>query len=390
VDKGPNPILTQYEGFINENFSQELRLQSSGSGGFKWLGGLFWQGNDPKHLQTTRQFTFASNPPDFADPTQYADQTTDTENRLREYAAFGNASYDFSQWTIETGLRVDYYTNSVRDPLYLLAGRISGTQLDPKFSMTYHLGADALVYGAISRGFEPAGLSEGFDVNGNPLITHYGAETTWNYELGMKSTLAPWLRLNTAVFYIDYRNRLFQTNILESGQLVSVVENIGPSHNYGAEMDLTAQLARGLLLTAGLGTTRAVWGNAPLFDSDLNVPTNLRGRLVPFTPQYQGSISLDWSHAIADDWTLGLRADASFVGRQNWDVTDHWSQTSYQLVNLGMRLEYKGLTLTGHVANVFDTKYNNIYVSAAELQAPFNVGSIGRPRMWTVGLDYRW
>jgi hypothetical protein len=55
-----------------------------------------------------------------------------------------------------------------------------------------------------------------------------------------------------------------------------------------------------------------------------------------------------------------------------------------------MRLEYKGLTLTGHVANVFDTKYNNIYVSAAELQAPFNVGSIGRPRLWTVGLDYRW
>ena len=93
---------------------------------------------------------------------------------------------------------------------------------------------------------------------------------------------------------------------------------------------------------------------------------------------------------IAADWTLGLRTDASFVGRQNWDVTDHWSQTSYQLVNLGMRLEYKGLTLTGHVANVFDTKYNNIYVSAAELQAPFNVGSIGRPRLWTVGLDYRW
>jgi iron complex outermembrane receptor protein len=390
VDKGPNPILDQYEGFRNENFSEELRLQSSSTGRFKWLGGLFWQGNDPKHLQTARQFTFASDPPNFADPTQYVYQTTNSENRLREYAAFGNASYDVAQWTVEAGVRVDYYTNSIRDPLYLLSGRISGTQVDPKFSVTYHFASDALVYGTISRGFEPAGLSEGFDVNGNPIITHFGAETTWNYELGLKSTLASWLRLNAALFYIDYQNRLFQTNILESGQFVSVVENIGPSHNYGAEMDLTAQLARGLLLTAGFGATKAVWGNAPTFDSDLNVPTNLDGRTAPYTPQYQSSLSLDWSHSISPDWTLGLRTDATFVGRQNWDVTDHWHQASYRLVNVGVRLGYKGLTLTGHVANVFDAKYNNVYGSAAELQAPFNVALIGRPRLWTVGIDYQW
>jgi iron complex outermembrane recepter protein len=390
VDKGPNPILDQYEGFRNENFSEELRLQSASSGRFKWLGGLFWQGNDPKHLQTTRQYTFASDPPDFTDPTQYVYQTTNTENRLREYAAFGTASYDLAQWTAEAGLRVDYYTNSIQDPLYLLSGRVTGTQVDPKLSVTYHLASDALVYGTISRGFEPAGLAEGFDSNGNPIITRFDAETTWNYELGLKSTLASWLRLNAALFYIDYRNRLFQTNILESGQFVSVVQNIGPSHNYGAEMDLTAQLARGLILTAGFGATKAVWGNVPIFDSDLNVPTNLDGRPAPFTPQYQGSLSLDWTHSIYADWILGLRTDATFVGRQNWDITDHWHQPSYQLVNAGVRLGYKGFTLSGHVANIFDAKYNTVYVSAAELQAPFNAAAIGRPRMWTVGIDYQW
>jgi len=44
----------------------------------------------------------------------------------------------------------------------------------------------------------------------------------------------------------------------------------------------------------------------------------------------------------------------------------------------------------GHVANIFNKLYNTEFISAAELQAPFNVAGISRPRMWSVSLKYRW
>ena len=136
--------------------------------------------------------------------------------------------------------------------------------------------------------------------------------------------------------------------------------------------------------------TEAVWGNVPYYDLDLNVPTNLNGRTAPYTPAYQGSLSLDWSHHLTENLVVGARADTSFVGQQNWDPTDHFQQPAYQLVNLGLRLEGAKWSVGAHVSNVFNKLYNTEFISAAEVQAPFNVAGIGRPRLWTVALNYRW
>ena len=55
-----------------------------------------------------------------------------------------------------------------------------------------------------------------------------------------------------------------------------------------------------------------------------------------------------------------------------------------------MRLECDHWSVRAHVSNVFNKLYNTEYISAAEVQAPFNVAGIGRPRLWTVALNYRW
>ena len=149
-------------------------------------------------------------------------------------------------------------------------------------------------------------------------------------------TLLDRVRFNAAVFYIQYNERLFQTNILESGQLVNITENIGASHNYGGEFDVSTRLGRELLVSGSFGVTRAIWGNIALFDSDLNQPTNLEGRWATNTPSYQGSVSLDWSHSLSAHLVFGARVDASFFGYSFWDVTDHYRQDPYQLVNLGI------------------------------------------------------
>jgi iron complex outermembrane receptor protein len=393
IDKGPLPLLTGYQNFETDVGSQEVRLANSGDGALKWLVGVFAQANDPSVFTKTVAFNGPSNPanpPDFNDPTQYSAQNTDVVQRHREYALFGNISYDWAKWTFETGLRADYNDSSLEDPVYRIAGEQHGTEVLPKVSISYHFDKDVMGYGTVSRGFQPGDLVEEFDIHGNPYAGRYRPETTWNYELGLKSTFFDRLRFNAAVFYIDYRDRLFQTVALEQNQFVQLTKNIGASRNYGGEFDFSARLTQDLLFTTSFGVTKAIWGNVPYFDLDLNQPTNLSGRTAPYAPDYQGSVSLDWSHHLTENLTVGARADTTLVGHQYWDPTDHFQQPAHQLVNLGIRLEGAKWSVAGHVSNVFNKLYNTEYVSAAEVQAPFNVAGIGRPRLWTINLSYRW
>jgi iron complex outermembrane recepter protein len=391
VDKGPLPFLTAHQAFKNDVGSQEVRLANTGDGAFKWLVGAFAQANEPSVFTNTVAFTGdPSNPANFDDPTQYGVQNTDVIQRHREYAVFGNVSYDWAKWTFETGVRADYNNSSLKDPIYGIANEQHGTQVLPKFSASYHFDKDVMGYGSISRGFQPGDLVEEFDANGNPFAGKYRAETTWNYELGLKSTFFDRLRFNAAVFYIDYRDRLFQTVALQANQFVQITKNIGASRNYGGEFDFSARITQDLLFTTSFGVTKAIWGNVPYYDLDLNQPTNLSGRTAPYAPDYQGSVSLDWSHHLTENLTVGARADTTLVGHQYWDPTDHFQQPAHQLVNLGVRLEGAQWSIAGHVSNVFNKLYNTEFVSAAEVQAPFNVAGIGRPRLWTVTLSYRW
>ena len=234
VDKGPLPFLTAYQNFLTNVGSEEIRVASTDSGPLKWLVGMFAQANDPSVFTVTRAFN--GDPSDdaaLADPSMYSNQDTDVKQRHREYALFGNASYDWADWTFEAGLRGDYNQSTLADPVYGISGDQHATEVLPKFSAAYHFAKDVMGYATVSRGFQPGDLVEQFDASGNAYVGSYRPETTWNYELGVKSTVLDRVRLNAAVFYIDYQQRLFQTVALEAAQFVQVTQNIGPSHNYG-------------------------------------------------------------------------------------------------------------------------------------------------------------
>jgi iron complex outermembrane receptor protein len=391
VDKGPLPFLSAYQNFKQDVGSQEVRLANSDAGAMKWLVGLFAQANNPNVFTATRSFNGdPSSDAALADPTMYSLQYTDVRQRHREYAVFGNASYDWAHLTFEAGVRADYNNSTLADPIYGIANNQHSTEVMPKFSVSYHFAKDVMGYATVARGYQPGDLVEQFDTGGNPYVGRYKPETTWNYELGFKSTLFDRVRFNAAVFYIDYQQRLFQTVALQANQFLQVTQNIGPSHNYGGEFDVSTRITPDLFVVAGFGATRATWGNTPYYDLDLNVPTNLNGRTAPYAPAYQGTISVDWSHRLNDALLFGARVDASFVGQQFWDPTDHYEQPAHQTVNAGVRVEGGKWSVAGHVSNVFNKLYNTEFVSAAEVQAPFNVAGISRPRMWSVSLNYRW
>lgn len=392
VDKGPVPFLTNFAHSHQTVGSEELRLANTGDTSLKWLVGAFVQANDlPDAFSDSRSFN--GDPADvasYSNPALYSDQLVNPAQKHRDYALFANAQYSMNPWTFEGGLRLDYNNSSMSDPLNAITQGQTNTEVMPKVSVSYQASDKVLSYVTIARGFEPGDLTEGADAAGNPVIDRYHPETALSYEFGVKSTLSDRARLDAALFYIDYANRLFQSNRLELGQFVNTIQNIGSSRIYGAEMDAVLQITRDLRLDGSFGVTRSIWGDVPYIDPDMGyAPVNLKGLTGPNTPSYLSSISLDWSHHIGGESVVGARVDFSAVGRQYWDVTDHYYQPAYQLTNVGIRWEISNLELSAHVSNIFNAEHNTAFISASELGAPFDVAGIGRPRLWSVKASYR-
>ncbi len=96
------------------------------------------------------------------------------------------------------------------------------------------------VYFTIATGFLSGGLSESLDLEGN--IPEYDPEEVVNYELGSKMDMFDQsLRINTALFYTDYKNRQLTSIGVnpETGSVASRTINAEKSTIMGWELETT-------------------------------------------------------------------------------------------------------------------------------------------------------
>jgi outer membrane receptor protein involved in Fe transport len=388
------PFDALNQNFANQSISQELRLQSTDNSPFSWMVGLYGLYHRTQSLQLDNYAPFALtfDPADKGNAT-VVDNALDVQSKHQhEYAAFANAQYRLDDWTFELGLRGEYYDSHLDDlntpsfhPFAFVSqsGKVDGREVSPKVSVSYQFDPNAMAYGTLAKGFEPA--DEVFET----VVHPYKAEEALSYEVGVKSRIFDSIHLNAAAFYIDYTQRLFQTIQFTNAGIFEVTNNIGASKNYGFEFDVSSRLPWGFSANASFGVTEAVWDSIDFFDPVAGMRVNLKGRTAPFTPEYQGNVEIDWTHPLTADWTFVARADTSFFGTSYWDPQDYAKQRPYDLLNLGMRVESEDWTAAWRMTNVLNTRYNTIYDAAADVGAPFNVAHLARPREWVFTLTRR-
>jgi outer membrane receptor protein involved in Fe transport len=191
-------------------FSEELRLTSTGSGAFEWVGGLYFANLHSGYITTNQAPGFATavscGLPSAANPVgghcpaseqynpngvlRYPDATLppypsgeaanpngivfndNNPNVMKQTAIFGQTSYKFSdEWKLTAGLRIFHFTienhayqsglgtaSANQDPT-VLSQSADGTAILPRLNLAYTPTPDLTVYGTIAKGSRPGGFN---------------------------------------------------------------------------------------------------------------------------------------------------------------------------------------------------------------------------------------
>jgi iron complex outermembrane receptor protein len=247
--------------------SHELRVTSNKADRLRFVGGVFYQLQEHHIGQNYTVAGLQSSSWVVGYPTTI--WLTNQERNDKDYAAFGEASFDIlPNLTATGGLRYYGYDNSLFGyvgfksagthcipgartvalspvingaPCSNLDKSTSGHGFLPKGNLTWKIDGVGLVYATYSEGFRPGG------VNRRAGLPPYQPDKLINYEAGWKTSA--WdnrVRFNGAIFYEKWKN--IQLAFLGLNGLTTI-SNVGNATIKGVETDITLAPTDGLTLS---------------------------------------------------------------------------------------------------------------------------------------------
>lgn len=319
-----------------DQWSQEIRLASTGSGPFGFqVGGFYFDNRDVTEFYQRGFFltTAARNPNNWV--------------RLRDvntsWAAFGQAHYDLTdQLTLTAGARVTEDTKRTRlvktantaANVVTYRGRtdvgLSSTEPSWDVSLLYKASDEFSLYSRVARGFRGPTI-QGRSAVFNADFTTADSETILSFETGFKSSLIDnTLRLNATVF--GYRVKDIQLNGNDSNGN-GVLFNADKAQAYGVEAELDWKPVP--QLTLGLGGSwlhsairdKRVYAQVcalngqvvctvdnPTIRIGANTFAQIDGEPLPNAPEYTLDLTARWDQPLNDGSRVFIATDWNLQG----------------------------------------------------------------------------
>jgi len=423
-----------------DQYSQELRLASKGTGRLSYIAGLFWFSQEISGtpistygpaaaywLLNTASFTVPI-PPNLLDG--YS-QTGTSDFKMDSYAPFGEVNYAFTNKLTGTlGLR---YTHEQKDGTYAtqVSGGLSLVGLPPataaelaraklsifrpqsytahddagnwsgRANVSYQFTSDLFGHLSYARGYKSGGLNMSglpLDATNQPTLATavIKDETNSTYELGLKSTLRGGrATLNVALYHTvveDYQSNIVSS--LETAAIRSYPANIPGVRVQGVETDFTTLVAKSLTLRFSIAYADGENTDYPAGPCPLEVQTaatvacNLTGVALPGLSKWSGSLGVSYQkHMGRGDFTI--QADTNARSGYNSDTSGSkytWID-GFSVTNLLVGYRFgRGWEVDAFARNVFDEDY----ITALTIQTGNSgliLGQAGDPR--TVGVAFR-
>lgn len=263
---------------IQNMFSQELIIRTNKGKKYKWLfGGYGFLQNFDKNVDV--------------DVYSYNMKVI----KQYDHTIYGGAIFHQSTLkdllinglSLTAGVRVDYekdsedyfYERGVGGNFSTLddtTGVIEAIEWLPKFALKYSFGNNSL-YTTIAKGYKTGGFNSTFD-DDRPQDRIFNSEESWNYELGVKTSLFnKMIYADAAVFYIHwYDQQIYQTNPSGYG---SRITNAGESVSKGVELSLQAEPLCGYNIAVNYGYSHAT------FVTYIDGNQDYSGNYIPFVPR---------------------------------------------------------------------------------------------------------
>ena len=381
-----------------KQMTHELRLSSSDDRALQWLAGVFYSNVERDYSQRLPTPGYDAlwipsadtNFPDAVDSPYSSDLTYD----LKQVALFGEATYALlERLDLTAGLR---WYDWEEDKTFRSGGGFSNSDAQnqditvssdgftPRFMVNYDANDNVTVNAQISQGFRLGGVNDPLNqlLCGDAYDTYRGYqefedETLWNYEVGFKSSFEN-VTLNGSVFYTDIENLGVNVDAGPCSSRVSI--SVPESHTAGAELELSIQPTRSLLLAFAGSYVEAEFDSTIRTAAGDVVEGIEKGNRIPSVPDWQLSGSATYIlPGLLSARESYLSASWQFVGdsiTQSGDqvpgkgVFSHKlayagipaDQTtevdllldSYHLFNLSAGLVYDNIEFTAYVKNLAD------------------------------------
>lgn len=279
--------------------------------------------------------------------------------------------------------------------------RFSGGKVTYRVATTFRPTKDIMFFATYSTGYKSGGFDTGTGTAvGNNRV--FSPETVTNYEIGAKSELLDRkLRLNATLFRMDVND--FQLRSYNG--TFYAVRNAGNLRQQGVEFDIAVRPATGLELSLSatrLDSEYTDFQNAPPLPGLTGVQ-DLTGTRAPYSPKWQGTAAIDYSHGISSDLELRMNVHAGFNSDIDVGIAGDGNQQGIQpgYALLGARLAIGGSNDRWEAAlsveNITDkgicvTKYSQV-LSAGLGQQSNGTGTLrcvlGEPRTARASVKFR-
>ncbi|HEV2363538.1 MAG TPA: TonB-dependent receptor [Caulobacteraceae bacterium] len=408
---GPTQV---YETDATRQFSQELRASSSGSGRLQWtIGGFFSQYHFGYQALPT-------SPPPGAVAILGAPLVYNTSSALniRQEAVFGNASWQITrQLKLEAGLRGFWYHNDFETgfqgalfgnpppaPAMISTAAASNSGVSPMFNLSWSPSEDLMLYAAAAKGYREGAGNFAIPTSGPPgsigascladlqalgrstAPLEYGPDSVWNYEVGEKGQFFDHrLTVNADVYYIAW------------SQIQSLVVLSAPAPNCnlfftanganaavkGGELEVRAELARGLELTQNLGYAWAA------YTTSFPASNITKGQRLLDVPNWTVNTLLELRRPVGR-FTFVAIAQNSFVSSAEELTYQIFKLPNRDLLNFRFGLAADKWSVFCFVDNVFNKHYPEEYLSLiANTAPPYSRIATNQPLTAGIDLSYQ-
>lgn len=287
-----------------DQFSQELRLTSSG-GPFEWTLGAFYSKGDSKFL-ADYEYAYAPDGDLYeGGGVLYDNLYYFSKSSSKSYSLFADASYKlFDRLTIGAGIR---YFKDKRTSLIEYAPGTGAEQrakfdsVDPRVYVSYQYSDNGSIYANVAKGFRSGGF------NAAPFAP-YDPEKVYTYEIGTKGmTSDGTFSYDIAAFFTKYKDMVRRRLVIVEGQYLSESSNIGEVEVKGIELGAAVRPTTGLTFTAS-----AAYLDSEIVATAATDQVNIAGDRTDYTPKFSITLGANYEFDWAADVPGFVRVDYSY------------------------------------------------------------------------------